>query len=181
MIIYLDLDGVIINWVEGVCDWFKIPYEPEKVTHCDSLQELTNTPSKEFWEKIKTPDFWENLKPYQHSNSFIKQLQQLGTVILMSSPAYGCAGYRQNWIQKYLPDLFYKGHYILTPTKWACAHSGTILIDDNDKNCQEFSKFGYIIMYPQPWNIHRKLFSNDEIREKNNHIIKSINIIKKFM
>ena len=40
MIIFLDLDGVIINWNKGVCDWFKVPYEPEKVTKWNSLYKL---------------------------------------------------------------------------------------------------------------------------------------------
>lgn len=180
MIIYLDLDGVIINWVKGVCDWYKIPYEPEKVTYYDALQKLTNTNKNEFWNNIKTPAFWENLETYPHTDSFIKQLNELGTVILLSSPAYGCAGYRQNWIQKYLPDFFYKNHYVLTHMKWLCANKDTVLIDDSDKNCFDFSGFGYIILYPQPWNNIRKLFSyKNSIKDKNDHVIKSIVKLKK--
>jgi len=169
MIIYLDLDGVIINWVEGVCNWYNIPYEPEKVTAWDIMPELTKTSTKDFWNNIKNKHFWQDLKTYPHADSFIKELKELGTVIIISSPAHGCAGYRQNWIQTYLPDFFYAGHYILTPSKWFCAHNNTILIDDSNNNCEKFFNFGYAITYPQPWNKRGHLFT--DIKEKNNYVI----------
>ena len=61
MIIFLDLDGVIINFSKGVSDWFNIPYQPEKITHWDILPSLVNLQEDEFWNSIKTPKFWEHL------------------------------------------------------------------------------------------------------------------------
>jgi 5'(3')-deoxyribonucleotidase len=154
MIIFLDLDGVIINFIEGVCNWYGIPYEPEKVTHWNALPELTNTSYEDFWRRINTPLFWKELNFYPYAKLFITELQKHGEVILLSSPARGCAGYRQNWIQNNLPDFFYSGNYILTPNKAVCANRNTILIDDADHNCISFAKAGgFAILYPQPWNI----------------------------
>jgi 5'(3')-deoxyribonucleotidase len=171
MIIFLDLDGVIINWVAGVCDRFNIPYEPEKVTSWDIMPTLTNTTKTEFWNTLKIPGFWEHLNFYPEALSFIEQLQQYGKVILLSSPAIGCAGYRQNWIERNLPSFFKKGHYILTPAKWACASKGTVLIDDSNRNYEGFYKAGgHAILYPQPWNIAGAVPE----KEKNNLIIRTI-------
>ena len=171
MIIFLDLDGVIINWVKGVCSWFNIPYKPEKVTTWDSMQKLTNTTRNEFWKSIKTPLFWENLDFYPEAEDFIMRLKKHGKVILLSSPAHGCAGYRQNWIQNNLSDFFFQGHYILTPAKWACAHRGAILIDDSTANYESFYRAGgHAIIYPQPWN----MAGNVPEKEKNDLIIKTI-------
>ena len=87
---------------------------------------------------------------------FIDELQKHGKVVLCTSPAYGCAGYRQNWIQKNLPDFFYSGDFILTPNKERCAHDDALLIDDSETNCLKFREAGgYAILYPQPWNYKR--------------------------
>ena len=175
MIIFLDLDGVIINWAKGVCNWFNIPYEPEKIVSWNSMPKLTKTTNNEFWGKIKTPVFWENLDFYQEAEDFIMELKNYGKVVFLSNPAYGCAGYRQNWIQNNLPDFFFKGHYILTSAKWACAHAGTVLIDDSDSNYESFYRAGgHAIIYPQPWN----MAGDVPEEEKNDLIIKTISELK---
>jgi 5'(3')-deoxyribonucleotidase len=157
MIILLDLDGVIIDLVKGVCEWFNVPHEPEKVTHWDAFPEITNTTSEEFWSSIKMPNFWEGLEFYPDAKNFISELQKHGKVVLCTSPAYGCAGYKQNWIQKNLPEFFYSGDYIITPNKENCAHQNTLLIDDSDNNCKKFRHAGgHTLLYPQPWNDDRK-------------------------
>ena len=174
--IFLDLDGVIINWNKGVCDWFKIPYEPEKVTKWNIMTKLTNTTNKEFWLSIKCCAFWENLHFYPGSISFIKKLERLGTVILCTSPAIGCAGYRQNWIQYNLPDFFKSGNYIITPNKWLLSKPGSILIDDSDDNCDKFYRLGngYSVIYPQPWNSGRHIDS-----DKHELVLKSVAELKR--
>lgn len=171
MIIFLDLDGVIINWAKGVCNWFDVPYEPEKITRWNIMPEIVNVHPRDFWPIINTPVFWEYLDFYPEAISFIERLQQYGEVILMTSPAHGCAGYRQNWIQKNLPTIFNKGKYILTPSKYACAHKGAILIDDHNENCQQFSTAGgHTILYPQPWNQKTSLTE----KEKNDLVIRTL-------
>lgn len=160
--IFLDLDGVIINLNKAVCDWYEIPCEPEKVTEWDSWYKLTGVSNYDFWKNIKCAAFWETLQFYPDSISFIKELQKLGKVILCTSPAIGCAGYRQNWIQYNLPDFFNKGNYIITSNKWLLAKKGTVLIDDSDSNCDKFYELGngHAIIYPQPWNRGRHLDSD---------------------
>jgi len=173
--ILLDLDGVIINLDKSVCDWFKIPYAPEKVTEWDSWYKLTGVEKEEFWPSIKFSAFWENLRFYPGAIQFIEQLEKLDTVILCTSPAIGCAGYRQNWIQYNLPDFFKSGNYIITSNKWLCAKKGTVLIDDSDSNCDKFYELGngYSIIYPQPWNRGRHINS-----DKHELVLKSVRELK---
>ena len=174
MIIFLDLDGVVINWAKGICDWFEIPYKPEKITSWNAMPKLTNTTKNEFWESIKLSCFWENLEFYSEAKDFIKALKNYGKVILLSSPAIGCAGYRQNWIQNNLPAFFSKGRYILTSAKWACAHKDAILIDDSNNNYEAFYRAGgHALIYPQPWNMAGSM--NE--KEKNALTIKAISEI----
>jgi len=174
MIIYLDLDGVIINWAKGVCDWFGVQCKPEEITHWDAMYDITHTEVDEFWNKIKTPAFWEYLEFYPGAKKFIKKLKKYSDVILLTSPARGCAGFRQNWIQKYLPDFYNENKYIITPGKYHCAYNKTILIDDSDKNCSMFAQNGgHTVLYPQPWNsagkklMSKKLITN-KVKNKNN-------------
>lgn len=171
MIIFLDLDGVVIDIFKGVCEWFELPYRPELVTHWDSFPELTNLSKEYFWNEIKTPVFWKNLDFYPNAIPFIAKLSVYGKVVLLTSPANGCAGYRQNWIEKNLSSFFSRGHYILTPAKWACAHKQAILIDDSFKNCKEFAAAGgRALLYPQPWNSENRLPE----KEKNEMILKAL-------
>jgi 5'(3')-deoxyribonucleotidase len=177
MVIFLDLDGVIIDWAKGVCNWFGIPYEPEKITHWYIMPELVNLEPNNFWDSLNSRKFWEHLELYPDARSFIEELNQYGQVILFTSPAHNCAGYRQKWIEHYLPELFYENLYILGAPKWACAHSGTILIDDHDVNCKEFIHHGgKAILYPQPWNDAGKSISGKALteKEKNNLVIETL-------
>jgi hypothetical protein len=171
MIIFLDLDGVIIDICKGVCDWFDLPYAPELVTHWDSFPELTNIDPEYFWHKLRVSKFWKDLTFYPNAISFMAKLSLYGQVVLLTSPANGCAGYRQNWIEKNLSSFFQQGHYILTPAKWACAHKDTILIDDSSDNCKEFvAAGGRALLYPQPWNSKNVLPEE----KKNEMIIKAL-------
>ena len=176
MIIFLDLDGVIINWVGGVCKWFDIPYQQEEVTNKDNMLELIDISYKEFWTDLSTPDFWEYLDFYPQAKQLIGQLKKYGDVVFISSPALGCAGYRQNWIQHNLPEFFITNKYILTSSKEYCANPNTVLIDDFRKNCQDFvANGGNAILYPQPWNGH----SNINKKNKNDLVLKKIKEFKK--
>ncbi|MDY6893935.1 MAG: hypothetical protein SVO01_00735 [Thermotogota bacterium] len=178
MIIFLDLDGVIINWARGVCDWFKIPYQPEKITHWNAMPELTNTEPHIFWDSINTPKFWEHLDLYPNAIDFIEKLRSIAPVVLFTSPAHNAAGYRQNWIEKYLPEMFYDNLYILTPAKWSCAYPNRILIDDHHINCKEFIQFGgKAILYPQPWNDAGKQLAVENLSEKEKNAL----VIKKLL
>lgn len=175
MIIFLDLDGVIINWVKGVFDWYNIHYEPSRVTHYSAMYDIVDRKPKQFWNDLKNAEFWENLEFYPGAENLIERLQQYGEVILLTSPAIGCAGYRQNWIQANLPNFFTRGHYLIGPAKYVCAGFYKILIDDSDDNCNKFlSNGGQTITYPQLWNELGQQFEEITIENKNNYVIKRL-------
>jgi hypothetical protein len=56
-----------------------------------------------------------------------------------------------SWIEKHLPA--YRRRFLIGPRKEFCAHGGSVLIDDSDKNVASFRDAGGLaILYPRPWN-----------------------------
>lgn len=171
VIIYLDLDGVIVNFAKGIADHFGIPYAPEKSTTWGSVYEITGTENNHnyFWDSLKNAEFWENLEKYSYADELIEELKSMDflpdvDICLLTSPAAGCAGYRQNWIQKNLPEFFKSGRYLIGPGKECCARRGAILIDDYPVNIKNFSKAGGMgIIFPQPWNGMKGLSENRKV------------------
>ncbi len=51
--------------------------------------------------------------------------------------------------------------FLLGSQKYFCAAPGHVLIDDSDKNCKAFEKWGgKAILFPQYWNSRHKLWPN---------------------
>jgi hypothetical protein len=68
-----------------------------------------------------------------------------------------CAAGKVEWIQNHSPQWM-RSHYFLTPYKHHLSRAGVLLIDDRDRNCQQFREYGgEAIMMPRPWNNCRDL------------------------
>lgn len=181
MKIFLDCDGVLFNLAQSIADWFEIEnYTPKMINRWDSFLEITNLPEKQFYSSIATPDFWENLEFYPEAENLISELLHItSNITLLTTPARGCAGYRQNLIRKKLPHFYRKGKYLIGPDKAACANQDTILIDDYFINTERFQrKGGYSILYPQYWN---KWWNIDDPQTKIQWTLSKIEIFNKIM
>jgi hypothetical protein len=160
--IFLDLDGVIRDWVRGVIKWYDLDCMAQDVltwSWFEKYVEHLMTP-KEFWEG-QTSTFWETLPFTQEAPMILdvmNYIQKSGntSVFLLTSPTLSSAGATQSWIRKNMPKYFSDKRYIIGPPKYACASKNSILIDDAEHNVFPFAEWGgYGFLYPRPWNCKR--------------------------
>jgi len=161
-VLFLDLDGVIVDFISGVIDWYGLDAKHDDVTGWNMIVEMSGMSVPEFWEGLDTYRFWRNLRMYDYAQDILELIDEAHVQpCLLTSPAWHTAGYKQDWIQKNLPDYFNKGRYLIGPAKGFCSYpnpNGSYLMDDSDKNCDLFNLFGgQAIVFPQPWNALRDI------------------------
>jgi 5'(3')-deoxyribonucleotidase len=169
MKIFLDMDGVLVdfvlpamrmhgadltseyhypdgfNWdVVGATNYIRGRdhigyYYPQTVSYED------------FWKALGF-QWWSSLKPYPWAGLFIQELEKYGSVRLATSAATSeCAAGKYTWVKKNLPQYLDKLH--IGCCKSDFAQDGALLIDDRDKNCDDFiAAGGMAILVPRPWN-----------------------------
>jgi len=166
-IIICDLDGVLVNFVEGAYrahNRLSEYKEGETPTGWDFYEDWGMT-EEEFWVPIHAEGaaFWDTLSPYPWSQQIIDLLLsgKYGGFILSTSPSRDPSSWigKYNWI-KHTFGLRFKD-YTITECKWKLAHPDALLIDDSDANCEKFDKWdGSSILFPGAWNKNKKL-AND--------------------
>jgi len=63
-----------------------------------------------------------------------------------------CLAGKLEWIHTYLPSFFHKQYLIGGPKRF-CAGLDALLIDDRDRNIEEFRDAGgHALLVPRPWN-----------------------------
>jgi 5'(3')-deoxyribonucleotidase len=164
--VLIDLDGVLVNFVDGACKKFDRfnPYEDEsgegkacRFRHHGNyrIQEIWGIPEKEFYHHLDY-DFWSNLDWMPDGREILKLVLQVFEgnyhIGICSSPAGNdCTDAKLYWITKNVPR--FTKRFIITPEKHFLAMSNTILIDDRDQHVTDFNaNGGRGILVPRPWN-----------------------------
>lgn len=166
--IYFDLDGVLADFVHGVCDIFWIDYKnlllkwTSEYPDVYKMEEVLGITTEEFWNAIAKAgmEFWSGLRPIQENVDLFLELrknEKIRTCIL-TSPAWSgnSAVGKMAWMQRHFNDDRFQD-YILTPSKnkHLLAKPGTLLIDDSRDNYEKFVKSGgEAILYPCMWNVN---------------------------
>ncbi|MCA9013750.1 MAG: hypothetical protein KDA77_00330 [Planctomycetaceae bacterium] len=159
--IYLDMDGVLVDWFGGVCrlyernkDYAEDHWPIGGATEC-ALQ----IDGDKMWEHIDLGGihWWANLKPFpwvgELLSLFSGRVDQLSILSSPANSAYAATG-KILWIKQHVPGLADRVH--LTADKHLLAREGALLIDDNDENCRNFIEAGgQAIVFPQAWNEER--------------------------
>lgn len=163
---YFDMDGVL-------CDWFgsasrlhgRTPEEievlkqtwPEGETHSENVLGI---PTADFWRELQKDGhhFWANLIELDGAREIWDHAGNLGAIRrILSCPSidpFSMSG-KGEWMQRFTNDKWFRDVH-LTPHKHECADIGRILIDDHEKNVDDFiAAGGLAILYPQPWNRNR--------------------------
>ncbi len=108
---------------------------------------------REFWATIpKSKEFWALLDASE-------KLVGPENICLLSTPTLDpdCLAGKVDWIKSSLPSYLQR-QYLIGPRKHFCARSTTLLIDDRDKNVDEFREAGgHAILMPRPWNTHHHI------------------------
>ena len=160
LICFLDVDGVLADFVGGCCEVFGISREylyerwPPGIWNFHPSLQITED---QFWADIDAQGikFWRNLEPMPDMADILQVVEERfgDNVALLTSPPrnpLAVAG-KVEWIQKYLPK--YRRKFFVGPAKHLLAHPRAILIDDYDANVQKFQKAGGLgIVVPRRWN-----------------------------
>lgn len=151
MRLFLDLDGVIVDFAQGCIDWYNLDCNVKDFTKWSKIFKYFTGYEKDFWEGL-TDKFWVELKFTKEAKEILELLKDVKPCIL-TSPGHTGAGGKQQWIRKNLPDYFKDGRYLIGPAKHYLATSDSLLIDDSQENCRKFEEAGgYSILIPRPWN-----------------------------
>lgn len=154
-IIYLDMDGVIADFIGAVGDLFGKDVEGLNQW---SVEKHLKISSFELWARIdqKGISFWEGLNPYPWTEDLISLCYDWADdVYICTSPSRSptCVAGKMKWIYRHLPSELHR-KFFLTPHKHHLARSNhTVLIDDSDRNIEKFNQWGGKgLIFPQGWN-----------------------------
>ncbi len=132
--------------------------------------EISGITSTGFWGQL-SQRFWAGLP---ESTEFKDLLKLAGDIVgfentlILTSPICSpdqdsvsdfwcnmtsqCMAGKYNWIVDHFPPQLHT-HFSMCPVKRLCAAPDTLLIDDSDKNVDEFrAAGGQAVLMPRPWN-----------------------------
>lgn len=154
----IDLDGVLVDFVGGMCKFHnkENPYYKDE-NHGDfSLGGLLGLSNKEFFNVPKS--FWARLAWISDGKDMLKIIEDafgkdncyIATACSLSD---GAADGKREWLKHNLPDYFYKGRYLLGKPKFLMANPNHYLFDDKPQNIIEFNNNGGNgFLIKRPWN-----------------------------
>lgn len=160
---YLDLDGVLVDFVGGALKLHGKEIPPKEVQWNFPRQlGFADTLAKEFWDLLGY-DFWANLGWTHEGRETLKAVEGAfyDRVCIMTSPCNtpGAVEGKVAWIKREIPD--YSRRFVVGPAKHLFAGPGKVLVDDNDDNVEQFRLYGgRAVLVPRPWN-HRRHLTDD--------------------
>jgi 5'(3')-deoxyribonucleotidase len=159
MIIYLDLDGVMVDIVSGVAKHYNMPldqvYESWPKGVFDISKGFGVSPEK-MWADIKKEgaEFWINLQPYPWANVLYDYCRSISATRFLTTPTEdpACLAGKLEWLYRFTGDRNFRD-YGMMRHKSDCAQRGRVLIDDKERNCLDFEAAGgAAILFPRRWN-----------------------------
>ena len=164
---FLDMDGVLDDFNAGVHKLHGRSnlYDNPKFLKLLDIEVVWVIKQEEFWAPIQsTPGFWYSLPKTPEADQIVDLVVRnfgVENVCVLSSPAIGdpnCIPEKRAWINKYYPQ--FSKQMLFGGCKQFLAGPGRVLVDDRDKNIEEFAAAGgWGVTVPRPWN---KLYSQFE-------------------
>lgn len=156
--IFLDMDGVLVDFVGGVLKLFGKEDLLETWPPGEyNLGAVLGLSLNKIWRKIDdAPCWWQGLESYAWASNLRDVCLYYDVpVTIATSPSRSpwSASGKVQWIQSFLGKRF--RNYIITPDKSLLSRPGAVLIDDSDANCKAFdtvSNGGVAVTFPRPWN-----------------------------
>ena len=163
--IYLDLDDVCNTLTPFLLWWLNCPVQPtdysaypgrlDIVRAANKLLGMRRYTRRTFWEAIPRRA-WAECPESSIFDRLLRACKRIAgqNVYIATSPTKDpdCLAGKLEWIHAHLPRWMHR-QYFITPRKHLLAKPGTLLIDDNEKNCRLFAAGGgFAIRVPRPWN-----------------------------
>lgn len=156
MIIFVDMDGVLANFGQGVIKVFQDKHyifaEDQVAWHIEEwvVPEQREAARVDMNLALQTKEFWENLNPVAGAIDGFKYLMKNHEVYIATTPwsSDDCYTGKRAWVKRCLKRfdldrlIFIKDKFLLR---------GDLIIDDKPKNVETFCGQG--ILYTQPWNL----------------------------
>lgn len=160
-ILYVDLDGVLVDFIGGWMDHHSI--ENRKPVTKWNFGEDYGLDRKDFYKSITSLpiSFWSNLNPTTWAFELLRNLSQYmesssynKIMFLSHSVSEDCRIGKQLWVNKHFPQL---GDSLITVSdsklKARFANENCTLIDDKLQNCNDFAQAGgKSWLFARPWN-----------------------------
>jgi len=154
---FLDLDGVLVDFVAGACRLHGIenPYLKEEMRGVWNFCTALSMTEEEFWRPLDR-QFWSSLDKTHDSDRILSLVEsKFERVCLLTSPSssFDCPSGKSEWIHNNLPKYWRSRRYLLGSAKEFCASKDAVLVDDSDHNINKFrAEGGHGILVPRAWN-----------------------------
>lgn len=171
--IFLDLDGVLVDFIGGLGRYLKFRDGWEQPTRKGELIaeifEVAKTDVDNVLMRYVTAEFWESLDPLPWAHTLVSGLRLKGrySIYLASSagrPDRGldsyfsraCAG-KGSWVSRHFPEL--RDRLLIVQDKRVLAGPQTLLIDDRESVVAPFCEAGgRAVLFPAPWNAEYRTY-----------------------
>jgi len=172
--IFLDMDGVIVDFVNGLCVWYALPCPYDDLSaageyDCFSLMGLGDGAKMRV---MNNESFWRNLQFMPDGKAILKLVSESSAslVLLTDTGGYAhSASGKAGWVERHMPDvpIYMVFASVLgsvgqdtAKAKARFAAPDALLIDDSDKNVEAWQEAGgHAILVPRPWNSRHTLAS----------------------
>lgn len=158
MKLFLDLDGVLSDFVGAACRAHAIPnpYLLKENFGEFNMAKACGFSNREFWKPMNEESFWSSMEPtedFDHIMVTVLSFFDEKAICILTSPSASpsSASGKMKWVIKHLHS--FRRRLIISPAKHFIAHENALLIDDHSKNCKAFrSEGGLSFLLPRPWN-----------------------------
>lgn len=160
--IYLDIDGVLANFIQGIAKLFERDYEElisSWIEGSHKIEDMLKVSRGTFYRKLDGAgeQFWANLELFPHSMDLFKHCKRIAPTYLLTKPSNhpSSSSGKVEWINKHFGYGFNK--YVLAPDKTVCSRPDVVLIDDYEFNIKSFKlDGGKTILFPSITNSRYK-------------------------
>jgi 5'(3')-deoxyribonucleotidase len=151
MKLFVDMDGVLVDFVGGVTDlvgyhdaWPYGEYDICKVVGVN------------IWPLLEKAglQWWVDLHPTDEADELIQLISHYDYYICTSPTLdpMSAAG-KMIWLRSHYPQIMKDRRFFITPHKHLLAHDHNILIDDSDEQITRWHACGGVgVTMPRPWN-----------------------------
>jgi len=166
MVIYLDMDGVMTEWIEVCCQLFGEDYEGVMARWTKGqfdLRKVLGLTSKEFWGIIdqRGSDYWAKLPRTPWARRLWDGCNSLAPTYFLTAPSWEPASLagKLEWMQEFVGAKSFRD-YIITEKKYLLAKPEAVLVDDNDEVVQKFVQAGGRgVVFPRIWNSRHEVYA----------------------
>lgn len=179
--IFVDMDGVCSWWEKSAAKTLGIDYDDPKIReqlkNGKRLEDFVGGDDK-MWPMIDAEGekWWANMPKLPWADRLFSLIvKETDDFCFLTSPSDNpvCAAGKIQWLQKHFGKEF--KNFLIGKNKHLCAGPNSLLIDDDDKKCEMFRKYGgHVFQWPHPIKIVDGDMTEDEVFEDLVSYIKEI-------